>query len=112
MITDLYRAVSPGEFHDLMTTRRLNVAPNTYEGKQFGLVFQETLHFADLPFNRSAGYAAIVKISIPTAIYQQLKTLPHNVQVDTMIFRGGTLTVDLAGLALINQNLLGIEHVL
>jgi hypothetical protein len=56
-VVDLYRAVSPAEYDDIMKNKVFRPGPRSYEGKQFGLSFDEILRLSDF-FPDSA---AIVK---------------------------------------------------
>ena len=60
---DIYRAVSPEEFDDIFATGGFRARPDgrSFQAKEFGNSFDETLEFANKPINLDK--AAIVKVT-------------------------------------------------
>jgi RHS repeat-associated protein len=101
---DLFRAVSPGEFNDIMSTGAFRAAPGAFEGKQFGLTLEETLNFADT----APDTAAIIKATIPQSTFKQLQ---FNNTIDPFIFKSGVITAQPgAQMNLLNSTVISIEH--
>lgn len=86
---DIYRAVSPDEFSNIITTNSFRGGKGSLEAKGFGNSFSETLDFANRSINREK--AAIVKVTIPHNIYDQVK----HINLDRNIFKSGTPIVNL-----------------
>jgi filamentous hemagglutinin len=85
--TTLYRAVSPEEYHSIMSTGQFSFAPGAGEMKQFGFNLNEVMNYA----NTAPNYAAIVQAEIPTSL---LGTFGVSNSIDPFIFRSGVLTVE------------------
>lgn len=103
---DIYRAVSPEEFDDIFATRGFRARPDgrSFQAKEFGNSFDETLEFANKPINLDK--AAIVKVTIPENVYNQL----HHMNLDRAIFKSGTLVVEPEMLDMFNESIISIEH--
>ncbi|AEV68704.1 transglutaminase-like domain-containing protein [Acetivibrio clariflavus] len=100
---DLYRAVGPDEFYDIINTNRFNVVEHAYSGKQFGFSFDEILELTDsLPES-----AAIFKARIPKDVFVKLDFTP----LDTFTLKSGSLTVPGDLLEIFNNNLIDLQHV-
>jgi len=109
--TPIYRAVGAFEKTDLETLRYLRPAPGAYEGKQFGFDPKETFAFLRaMNANNGYDYVAIFKIYLPVWVVKELKAKDH-VNVDTNIFKSGTLTVGLEDLSFMNSYISKIERV-
>ena len=104
---DIYRAVSPEEFDDISNTGGFRGRPDgkSFEAKEFGNSFDETLDFANQPINSDK--AAIVKVRIPEEVYNQL----NHMNLDKSIFQSGTPVVEPEMLEFFNNNIISIEHV-
>ena len=101
---NLYRAVSPAEFNDIMSTGTFRSAPGAFEGKQFGLSLEETLGFA----NSVLDTAAIIRATIPQSTFGQLE---FSNTIDPFIFKSGVVTARPgAQLKLLNSTVISIEH--
>ena len=99
---DLYRAVSPAEFDDIVKTGQFNLGPSGF-GKQFGRDFDEILKLSDhLPDT-----SAIIKAKVPKSALDGLDHTP----VDRHILKGGTVTVQPEKLEQFNKSVQSIEHV-
>ena len=96
--TKIYRSVSNAEAQDIKNTGRFNLSPTGMECKQFGFNLSETRRFGNM-----VGQNIIVKAKIPTAMLNQFCV----VNVDTTIFRNGTLTVYADQLKAFNQAVSG-----
>ena len=103
---DIYRAVSPEEFDDIFATRGFRARPDgrSFQAKEFGNSFDETLEFANKPINLDK--AAIVKVTIPENVYNQL----HHMNLDRAIFKSGTPVVEPEMLDMFNESIISIEH--
>ena len=104
---DIYRAVSPEEFDDIFTVRGFRACPDgrSFQAKEFGNSFDETLEFANKPINLDK--AAIVKVTIPEDVYSQL----NHMNLDRVIFKSGTPVVEPEMLDKFNESIISIEHV-
>ena len=104
---DIYRAVSPEEYDDIFATGGFRGKPDgmSLDAKEFGNNFDETLEFANQPINIDK--AAIVKVTIPEDVYNQLEHL----NLDQAIFKHGTPVVEPDMLDLFNESIINIEHV-
>jgi RHS repeat-associated protein len=101
---DLYRAVSPEEFENIMATGKFSLGPNRFP-KQFAKNLDEVIRLT----NSFKDMAAVVRVTLPQATINVLDHTP----VDRMIFRSGTVTAH-AGemLDLVNRTMIGpIAHV-
>jgi RHS repeat-associated protein len=102
---DLYRAVSPEEFDDIMSTKSFRgIEGKTLGAKEFGNNFDETLNFANKSINSDK--AAIIKVTIPENIYNRL----NHMNLDLSIFKSGTPVVEPEMLDIFNKNIIRIEH--
>ncbi len=104
---DIYRAVSPEEFDDIFATGGFRARPDgrSFQAKEFGNSFDETLEFANKPINLDK--AAIVKVTIPENVYNQL----NHMNLDRAMFKSGTPVVEPAMLDMFNESIISIEHV-
>ena len=86
---EMFRAVGPEEFQDIMATRSFRPALNgrSMDGKQFGLTLAETLNFA----NQYTDLAAIVRVTIPRTVFDQLH---FSRSTDPHIFTSGVVTAE------------------
>lgn len=103
-LVDLYRAVSPDEYDEIMKTGEFKIAINTLGAKQFGRNLYEIIALADyLP-----DVAAVVRIRIPKSTLKQLDLTP----VDAYILKSGSVTAhEGSQLALLNRTKVGpAEH--
>jgi RHS repeat-associated protein len=103
---DIFRAVGPEEFDDIMQHGIFRLGPNSLGAKQFGRDLGEVIHLT----NHFSDMVAIVRARIPQAT---LDMLDHT-HVDRMILRSGSVTAH-AGEMLdeLNRTLIGpIVHVL
>ena len=100
----LYRAVSPEEFYDVMTTGMFRSAPGgeSLAAKQFGLTLDEALNFA----NKFPDIGAIVRVEIPQTTFNQLD---FSTSIDPFIFSSGVVSAQ-PGFQqnLLNQTLISI----
>jgi RHS repeat-associated protein len=102
---NLYRAVSPAEFDDVMRTGAFRAVPGAFEGKQFGLTLEETIQFADA----APDTGAILKATIPQSTFEQLQ---FSNTIDPFIFKSGVITAQPgAQMTLLNSTVISIEHV-
>ena len=102
---DLFRAVSPEEYEDVLHLKRFRgIEGRTLGAKEFGNVFEETLDFANKSINRDK--AAIMKVTIPEKIYKQL----NHMNLDANIFKSGTPVVEPDMLDIFNESIIKIEH--
>ena len=103
---DIYRAVSPEELDDIFATGGFRSRPDgrSFQAKEFGNSFDETLDFANKPINLDK--VAIVKVTIPENVYNQL----HHMNLDRAIFKSGTPVVEPEMLDMFNESIISIEH--
>ena len=103
---DIYRAVSPEELDDIFATGGFRARPDgrSFQAKEFGNSFDETLDFANKPINLDK--VAIVKVTIPENVYNQL----HHMNLDRAIFKSGTPVVEPEMLDMFNESIISIEH--
>ena len=103
---DIYRAVSPEELDDIFATGgfRARLDGRSFQAKEFGNSFDETLDFANKPINLDK--VAIVKVTIPENVYNQL----HHMNLDRAIFKSGTPVVEPEMLDMFNESIISIEH--
>ena len=104
---DIYRAVSPEEYEDIMNTKSFRGRPDgrSYEAKQFGNDFNEILKLANQSIMKDT--AAIVKVTVPENIYEQLNHMP----LDVRYLESGAVTVEPDMLDVFNESIIAIEHV-
>ena len=104
---DIYRAVSPEEYEDIFAIGEFRARSDgrSLQAKEFGNSFDETLAFANKSINSDK--AAIIKVTIPTKIYNQLK----HMDLDRSIFKSGTPVVEPNMLDKFNKNIISIKHV-
>ena len=102
-MTTLYRAVGDNEAADIRASEQFNLNPGGMECKQFGFSYEETRKFGE-----AMGKHNIVSVDIPKVLLNQF----CNVNVDTTIFRSGTLTVYAEQLPFFNQLVKGTIHFL
>lgn len=76
----------------------------SFQAKEFGNSFDETLEFANKSINSDK--AAIIKVTIPEEIYNQL----NHMNLDSSIFKSGTPVVEPEMLDLFNKSIIKIEH--
>ena len=103
---DIYRAVSPDEFDDIFLNNgfRAKVDGKSFQAKEFGNSFDETLEFANRSINSDK--AAIIKVTIPEEIYNKL----NHMNLDSSIFKSGTPVVEPEMLDIFNDSIVNIEH--
>jgi hypothetical protein len=88
-LVSLYRAVSEGEYVDLMRRREFRYIPLlSTHSKYFGVDCAETYEFADLVYNRHV--AAVVETRV---LHDVLYTIADFTRVDTEWFRSGTVII-------------------
>lgn len=104
---DLYRAVSPAEFRDIMATGAFRPAPggNSLGVKQFGRNFEETLNLANKPIMSDT--ATIVRARVPESVARRMDLTP----VDSSILRSGSVSVPANRLDMFNRSIRSIEQV-
>ena len=104
---DIYRAVSPEEYDDIMNTKSFRQKPDgrSLAAKEFGNDFNETLNFANKSINSDK--AAIIKVTIPESMYNKL----NHMQLDKPIFKSGTPVVEPEILNDFNESILRIQHI-
>jgi len=101
---DLFRAIGPDEYDDIMTQGIFRPSPRGYSGKQFGRDFDEVLKISD----HLKDIAAIVKVNVLKNIMNIFDLTP----VDRIILRKGSVTVQPEMLDILNRFKVGlIEHV-
>ncbi len=103
---NLYRAVSPAEFADIVRVGGFRAAPGggSLAAKQFALSLDEAVTFANL----YPELAAIIRAEIPQSTFSQLQ---FSSAIDLFIFRNGVVTVQPGTqLQLLNQTLIVVEH--
>jgi hypothetical protein len=101
-VVDLYRAVSPAEYDDIMKNKAFRPGPRSYEGKQFGLSFDEILKLSDF-FPDSA---AIIRARVPKSVFDKLDHTP----VDKHILKSGNVTVTPDKYDMFNKSIIEIKH--
>lgn len=94
----MYRSVSNAEATDIQNTGSFNLQSGMMESKQFAFNLQETRSFGD-----KVGQEMIARAKIPTKI---LTNFPAP-NVDTSIFKHGTLTIDIGNMELFNHSIIG-----
>ena len=97
--TKVYRSVSNAEAQDIKATGQFNLAPGGMESKQIGFNLSETRQFGKM-----MGQEIIVRAKLPTNMLSQF----YGENVDTSIFRHGTLTVYGEQLDIFNQAISGM----
>ena len=103
-VKHIYRAVSPEEYDDIFTVKgfRARSDGKSFQAKEFGNNFDETLDFANKPINLDK--AAIIKVTIPEDIYNQL----NHMNLDSSIFKSGTPVVEPEMLDTFNKSIISI----
>ncbi|APZ94504.1 polymorphic toxin-type HINT domain-containing protein [Fuerstiella marisgermanici] len=102
---DLFRAVSPDEFDDIMRTGNFNPFPGAMEDKLFVTDLGDALRVADQPALIDA--AAVVKTSVPGDVYD---LLGHSNTIDTWAIDNGTVIVPSNLLDLFNSTKETVVH--
>ena len=104
---DIYRAVSSEEYDDIFSIKgfRARQDGKSFQAKEFGNNFEETLEFANQSINSDK--VAIIKVTIPGEIYNQL----NHMNLDSAIFKSGTPVVEPEMLDKFNKSIINIEHV-
>ena len=104
---EIYRAVSPEEYDDIFTTKGFRARPDgrSFQAKEFGNNFEETLEFANKSINIYK--AAIIKVTIPENVYNQLE----HMNLDHAIFKSGTPVVEPEMLERFNESIICIKHI-
>ncbi|WP_027092750.1 RHS repeat domain-containing protein [Cohnella thermotolerans] len=100
---NLYRAVGADEFYQVMESGSFKVSPMGFDGKQFGLNFDDTLKFAE----KYKDIAAIVEVKVSKTELDKIADYTH---VDPFIFKNGTLTIHLEHLDDFNKIIQAINH--
>ena len=102
----MYRAVSPDEYDDIFASNSFRAKANgrSFQAKEFGNSFSETLEFANQPIN--VDKAAIVEVTIPKNMYNQL----NHMNLDNYIFKSGTPVVEPEMLNSFNKSIISIKH--
>ncbi|RUS43551.1 RHS repeat domain-containing protein [Cohnella sp. AR92] len=100
---NIYRAVGAEEFYQIMKSGSFMVSPMGFDGKQFGLNFDDTLKFAE----KYKDIAAIVEVKVSKTELDRLADYTH---VDPFIFKNGTLTIHLENLDDFNKIIQAISH--
>ena len=104
-LVDLYRAVSPEEFDDIMKINGFRPSPTGLDGKQFGLDFDEILNLANQKTMKDT--AAIIKVQIPRSIFNQL----DHTLVDKLFLKSGSVTVLEDMYSVFNESIKSIQYV-
>ena len=104
---EIYRAVSPEEYDDIFTTKGFRARPDgrSFQAKEFGNNFEETLEFANKSIDIDK--AAIIKVTIPENVYNQLE----HMNLDHAIFKSGTPVVESEMLERFNESIICIKHI-
>ena len=104
-MADLYRAVSPEEFEDILRTRgfRPRSRGESLDAKQFSRNLHEAIALA----NYLPDTAAIIRVRVSARVVDRLDLTP----VDRTILLSGSVTVQPNMLDLFNASIVEIEHV-
>lgn len=104
-MADLYRAVSPEEFEDVLRTRSFRPRPGgeSLDAKQFARNLHETIALA----NYLPDTVAVIRARVPASVVDHLDLTP----VDRTILRSGSVTVQPDTLDLFNSSIVELEHV-
>ncbi len=102
-LINLYRAVGAEEFYQIMETGSFRVSPMGFDGKQFGLNFDDTLKFAE----KYKDLAAVIEVKVSKKELDRIADYTH---VDPFIFKNGTLTIHLEHLEEFNKIIQAINH--
>jgi len=103
--THIYRAVGADEYKLILRTKQFAVLEHGLQVKHFGLNYLETLDFADKDFNIDV--SAILEVEIDSAV---LKEIGDFTNVDTYIFRSGTVEISSDRLTEFNEAVLTVTH--
>jgi hypothetical protein len=102
-VVDLYRAVGPEEFADVMSNNGFALRAGMMEVKQFGRNLNEIIQLADEIVKDAA---AVIRVRVPRRLLDLLDQTP----VDEFILKSGTVTVTRDTLRLFNSMILELEH--
>lgn len=104
---NIYRAVSSEEYDDIFAFRgfRARSDGRSFQAKEFGNSFDETLEFANRSINIEK--VAIIRVTIPENVYNRL----NHMNLDRAIFKSRTPVVEPEMLDFFNKNIISIDHV-
>jgi len=101
----LYRAVDDREFYSIMQTERFFCLPGGVGVKYFGKNYEDTLRFADMVINKNV--VAIVEVEVLQSVVEKIGDFAD---VDSFIFRHGTVEIWEADIDEFNSAIIRIAH--
>ena len=101
----LYRAVDDREFYSIMQTERFFCLPGGVGVKYFGKNYEDTLRFADRVINKNV--VAIVEVEVIQSVVVKIGDFAD---VDSFIFRYGTVEIWEADIGEFNSAIIRIAH--
>ena len=104
-IVCLFRAVGDVEFYSIMRTKQFSIHPKGAHVKYFGLDYEETLAFANKIANIDV--TAIIEV---TVLRDVLERIGDFTQVDSFLFKGGTVEIQSEDLDEFNLAIQQIEQ--
>jgi len=101
----LYRAVGIDEYAKIIKTNKFEILEHGLQVKYFGLNYKETLDFADKTINKDliAIFEILIKIKC-------LNNLGDFTNVDSVIFKNGTVEIQADRLDEFNKAIISILH--
>jgi len=101
-----FRAMDENELYMALETQMFALHPERAQVKYFGLNLNETLAFANHPINSQL--VGIVEARVHADF---LTKIENSIQVDTFIFKSGTVVVNAQQLASLNAHIISIRQV-
>ena len=106
-LTSLYRAVGLEEYYSIIRKKKFSCHPAGAEVKYFGLDRDETVKFANMIININV--VAVFEVTIPSATLEQIGDFT---EVDTFLFKRGTVEIHKTDLDIFNDAIGSIIQVL
>jgi filamentous hemagglutinin len=104
-VVSLFRAIGENEFFSVMRTGRFSYWSYSAKVKYFANDFDETLKFANMAF--ATDITAILEIRVHTEVLDKIGDFTN---VDTTLFKSGTVEIQPEYLEEFNDSILEIIH--
>jgi hypothetical protein len=101
----LFRAIGESEFYSVMKTKRFGFWPRSAKVKYFANEFEETVEFANKAF--ATDIVAVLEIVVHKDILERIGDFTN---VDTTLFRMGTVEIHPEHLDEFNSSIIEIIH--
>jgi hypothetical protein len=101
----LFRAIGESEFHSVMKTKRFSFWRRSAKVKYFANEFEETVEFANKAF--ATDIVAVLEIIVKKDILERIGDFTN---VDTTLFRAGTVEIHPEHLDEFNNSIIEIIH--